>query len=72
MGDSNMRRLTLLAAATCLSLASPALAGPAEDFKSLTDDYWAFLMTEFPTWASTLGMHEADDRLVDLNLRADE
>ena len=67
-----MRRLSLLAAAACLSLASPALAGPAEDFKTLTDEYWAFLMTEFPTWASTLGIHEADDKLGDISLAAED
>ena len=37
-----MRRLSFALAATCLSLAAPALAGPTEDFKALTDEYWAF------------------------------
>ena len=38
-----MRHRHVLLAATILALAAPALAGPPEDFKALTDEYWAFV-----------------------------
>ena len=40
-GGFPMRRLSVVLAATCLSLAAPALAGPTEDFHALMDEYWA-------------------------------
>ena len=67
-----MRRLTLALAATCLSIATPALAGPPEDFKALTDDYWAFTLREYPTFASTLGVHDQDDKLGEISLAAED
>ena len=50
-----MRHRQLLLAAAMLALAAPAIAGPAEDFKALTDEYWAFVLRENPTYASQLG-----------------
>jgi len=67
-----MRRLSLALAATCLSLATPALAGPTEDFKALTDEYWAYTLREYPTFASTLGVHDQDDKLGDISLAAED
>src|SRR5688500_14563711 len=68
-----MRRLTLaLAAATCLSLAAPAAAGPTEDFKALTDEYWAWVMRESPVFASFIGHRENDDKLGDISLAAED
>ena len=67
-----MRRLTIAIAATCLSIAAPALAGPPEDFKALTDDYWAYTLREYPTFASTLGVHDQDDKLGDISLAAED
>ena len=55
-----------------LASAAPALAGPPEDFKALTDEYWAFVMREFPTFASQLGIHDYDDRLGDISLAAED
>ena len=49
-------------AAALLASAAPALAGPPEDFKALTDEYWAFVLREIPTFASTLGIRDYDDR----------
>src|SRR3990170_6740978 len=73
MGRIPMRRFTLaLAAASCLAIATPAAAGPPEDFKALTDEYWAFQMREFPTFASTLGIHDQDDKLGDISLAAED
>ena len=66
-----MRNLCLaIAAAASLTFASPAPAGPAEDFKALTDDYWAFVLKENPIWASTLGHSEYDALVADISLAA--
>ena len=65
-------RSLALAAALSLAVASPAAAGPAEDFKALTDDYWAFVMRENPVWASSLGYRENDARLGDISLAAED
>ena len=67
-----MRKLTFaLAAAACLA-AAPALAGPTEDFKVLTDEYWAYILKESPTFASTLGVHDYDHLLGDISLAAED
>ncbi len=65
------RSLAFAAAAT-LVFATPALAGPAEDFKALTDEYWAFVLRENPTWASSLGHREYDALLPDISLAAED
>ncbi|MEO6114493.1 MAG: DUF885 domain-containing protein [Sphingomicrobium sp.] len=67
-----MRYRHQLLAATMLAFAAPALAGAPEDFKALTDDYWAFTMAENPTFASSLGIHAYDDRLADISLAAED
>ena len=67
-----MRRFQLVLAAVLLASAAPAVAGPPEDFKALTDEYWAFTLREFPTFASYLGVHEYDDRLSDISLAAED
>jgi uncharacterized protein (DUF885 family) len=61
-----------LAFAAALAIATPALAAPAEDFKALTDEYWAFVLRENPTWASTLGHRQYDTRLADISLAAED
>ena len=65
-------RSLALAAAAALALATPALAGPAEDFKALTDEYWAFVLKENPTFASTLGHRQYDSSLGDISLAAED
>jgi len=68
-----MRHATFaLAAAVSIAFASPAAAGPAEDFKALTDEYWAFVLRENPTWASSLGHREYDAQLADISLAAED
>ncbi|HEU4705191.1 MAG TPA: DUF885 domain-containing protein [Sphingomicrobium sp.] len=67
-----MRYRSLALAAAALALATPAFAGPAEDFKTLTDDYWAFVLRENPTWASSLGHREYDALLPDISLAAED
>ncbi|MDQ3075213.1 MAG: DUF885 domain-containing protein [Pseudomonadota bacterium] len=67
-----MRRIQMMLAATLLASAAPALAGPTEDFKALTDEYWAFTLREFPTFASSLGVREFDSQLGDISLAAED
>ncbi len=68
-----MRKLTLaIAAAACVAAATPAAAGPAQDFKALTDEYWAFVLRENPMMASTLGHREYDAELGDISLEAED
>ncbi len=58
-----MRRLTLALAATCLSLAAPAFAGPTEDFHTLMDEYWATTLKNSPTLATQTGVTTYDREL---------
>ncbi|WP_324806543.1 DUF885 domain-containing protein [Sphingomonas sp. LY29] len=67
-----MRLRLLLLAATSLALAAPAAAAPADDLKALADEYWAFTMREYPTYASALGIKDYDDRLTDVSLAAED
>jgi len=63
-----MRIHHTLLAATMLALAAPALAGPAEDFQKLQDDYWAALLKNSPTLASSVGVMTYDIQLDVLGL----
>ena len=65
-------RLLSVAAVAALAFATPALAGPAEDFKALTDEYWAFVLRESPVFASMIGHREQDDQLGDISLAAED
>jgi uncharacterized protein (DUF885 family) len=58
-----MRRLTLALAATCLSLAAPAFAGPTEDFHALMDEIWATTLKDAPTFATQTGVTTYDREL---------
>ena len=60
-------RQTLLAA-TLLALAAPALAGPAEDFQKLQDDYWAATLRDAPLFASQVGVKDYDRQIGPLSL----
>src|SRR5687767_13033959 len=71
-GGIFMRHRHVLLAATVLAFAAPAAAGPTEDFKALTDDYWAFTLRENPTFASSLGVRDYDDQLGDISLAAED
>src|SRR5688500_4674501 len=61
-----------LALAAALAIATPAQAGPAEDFKALADEYWAFVLRESPTFASSLGHRQYDAQLGDISLVAED
>lgn len=68
-----MRRCVSMMASSLLAMAAmPALAGPPEDFKALTDDYWATTLRENPTFASSVGVRDYDDRLADISLAAED
>ncbi|NNC47783.1 MAG: DUF885 domain-containing protein [Sphingomonas sp.] len=63
-------RLSLLAAASMLAIATPAFATPQEDFEDLTDRYWEYVKQENPTLASSVGDKRFDDKLWDTSLAA--
>ena len=63
-----MRHLKIALAATCLSIAAPALAGPAEDFHALMDEYWATTLKDAPTFATQTGVTTYDRELGVLTL----
>jgi uncharacterized protein (DUF885 family) len=68
-----MRKMPLaLIAALAIAVAPPALASPAGDFQKLTDEYWAFVLSENPTFASSLGHREYDARMPDISLAAED
>jgi uncharacterized protein (DUF885 family) len=59
-----MRKLALLlAAAATLSISAPALAGPAEDFHALMNDYWATYLKDNPIGATFAGVTTYDREL---------
>jgi len=62
-------RIWLLAGAALLA-AAPAAAAPADDFRRLLDDHYAWLLRESPTYATSLGMRDYDDRIEDISLAA--
>jgi len=63
-----MRNLVL---ALLLTAPSPALAAPVDDFRKLTDEYWAWSLQQSPVQATTLGVR-APDSLGELSLRAED
>ena len=63
-----MRLHHFLFAATMLAVTAPAIAGPVEDFRKLQDDYWATLLRDNPTFASSVGVKDYDRQLAPLSL----
>ena len=57
-----------LAAATALATATPAVAGPTEDFHALMDQYWAAALKNSPTLATSVGVSTYDAELDVLGL----
>jgi uncharacterized protein (DUF885 family) len=62
-------RIWLVAGAALLA-AAPAGAAPADDFRRLLDDHYAWLLRESPTYATSLGVRDYDDRIEDISLAA--
>jgi uncharacterized protein (DUF885 family) len=60
-------RISLLVGAA-LIVAAPAAAAPADDFNKLVDDVYAWLLRENPTYATSLGVRDYDDRIEDVSL----
>jgi uncharacterized protein (DUF885 family) len=65
-----MRPILLIAAA--IAFAAPAAAAPADDFRALLDDHYAWLLRESPVQATALGVRDYDDRIGDLSPAARE
>lgn len=66
-----MRKLQLaLIGAATIALASPAFAGPVEDFHKLMDEYWATQLRESPLLATSAGVKTYDSKLDELSLAA--
>jgi uncharacterized protein (DUF885 family) len=65
-----MRLALPLTAAFMLTLAAPAAATPAEDFRRLMDEHYQWLLRENPTDATALGVRDYDDRIRDLSPEA--
>ena len=64
-----MRRLSfVLVTAASLALATPALAGPTEDFHALMDQVWAAQLKNSPTLATGAGVSTYDAQLDVLSL----
>ncbi|MFM7027529.1 MAG: DUF885 domain-containing protein [Chakrabartia sp.] len=59
-------------AAMALSLATPAVATPADDLAGVIRDHWAGWLKDNPVSASALGVHDYDDKLPDLSLMAQD
>ena len=65
-------RPILAAAAIAASLAgaAPAPAAPADDFRALLADHYAWLLRESPVYATALGVRDYDDRIEDVSAAA--
>ena len=64
-----MRYLSFaLATAASIAIATPAVAGPTEDFHALMDDYWAAYLKDNPLVASSVGVKTYDRQLGELSL----
>jgi uncharacterized protein (DUF885 family) len=59
-------RFTILAAAM-IAAAAPAAAAPADDFRTLLDEHYRWLLSNAPTYATALGVRDYDDRIQDLS-----
>ncbi len=58
--------------ALLLFAATPAAAAPSDDWKTLTDEYWAWVLKENPVFATSLGVRDYDDQLTDISLAAND
>jgi uncharacterized protein (DUF885 family) len=57
-----------LLTAAVLVLATPAWAGPVEDFRKLQDEYWATVLKDNPLFATQVGVKTYDRQLGPLSL----
>jgi len=59
-------RLTI-SAAILLAFAAPAAAAPADDFRFILAEHYAWLLRENPTEATALGVRDHDERIRDIS-----
>jgi len=59
-------RLTI-SAAVLLAFAAPAAAAPADDFRTILAEHYAWLLRENPTEATALGVRDHDGRIRDIS-----
>ncbi len=62
----------LLFGVAAAAMATPALAGPSEDFASIQHDFEQRLLAENPVYATTLGVRDYDTRINDISLAAQD
>ncbi|MEO6581136.1 MAG: DUF885 domain-containing protein [Sphingomicrobium sp.] len=63
-------RVGYMLLAGAVAIAAPATAGPVQDFQKLQDDYWAALLKNSPTLATSVGMTKYDRELGEITLAA--
>jgi uncharacterized protein (DUF885 family) len=61
-----------IAAALLFTLAVPAIAAPADDLNTLIDDYWAYVLEQNPTLASSLDIADANGKVASYTLAAQD
>jgi uncharacterized protein (DUF885 family) len=66
------RRLVFSVLVGALVAAAPAAAAPADDFRKLLEDHYAWLLRENPTAATALGVRDHDARIDDISPAARE
>jgi uncharacterized protein (DUF885 family) len=65
-----MRPILAAAFSAALALAAPAAAAPADDFRQLLADHYAWLLRENPIQATALGVRDYDARIDDISAAA--
>ena len=70
----SVKVLLTAASAVVLSLSTPLAASAQSDasaaLQSVMDDHWAWSLEQFPTFATSLGVRDYDDRLGSVSLEA--
>ena len=69
-GFISMRHMLIAALLAATTFSAPAAAAPADDFKALTDDYWAWVLRTNPVYATSLAERAYDDQIGDISLAA--
>ena len=67
-----MKMLSALWFAVLLLFGAPALATPADDLNGVMRDHWSWFLANNPVFATTLGVHDHDDKLADISLAAQD
>ena len=67
-----MRKAGLIFVAAIGLVAMPVQAQSNEQLRSIVDQYWAFQLEQFPTFASSLGVDDPVGRVTDPSLEAED